>query len=989
MTVRNKKGHLLTYNKAWKYLWQLSDENINKYFTDKSKSLKFDERDDYLGKWQGKVKEIYEKGGQLHIPTIETVDQNGAKRWISHYFYSINDEQGNVELVVILTENITERIESTIALEKSEELKRTVIDQSPIGITIRDKQGQLLTYNKAWQNIWQISTERINNIVLKRKSQTFEQYSEYLKDYASEIQKIYENGGQYRTPILEALNYAGEKHWISHYMYAIINKDEEVDMVVSLTVDHTEQKEAEMAMRESEEKYRSLLSNIPVGVFRATLDGSPISINNAMCHIYGYDSVEEMINAGAIRHYKYPAQRDQMIAIMKEKGAVEDFEMEMKKKDGSHLWVSVSLQAHYNKNCELDYFDGTNVDITERKKAEIDLIASEIKHRSLVNNIPVGIYRSTVDGRPLSLNPAMATMYGYDSTDEMLQIDVNDNYIDSSLRDEIMSMLNKDDIIENLEKQYKKKDGSVIWVSSTLKATRDEDNKIIYFDGIDIDITERKIAEFAFKQERETLNSIIESNPYPICLFTKDGFFHKGNKSYYTLFGVIPPKNYCLFEDVQLEEQGYLEHLKIAVDQKKSFEFPEVVYNPSLYSPEYPDKDLYLKTNLFTIFTPDNEIEFIVLIYQNVTEQRQAILALKESEEKFRTLAEYISVGVVIYQDEKLVYVNPQAKLLTGYTEEEMKQMDPWALFDPSVKDEMQQRGADRFAGKEVPNNYELPLIDKNGKKIWVFYSAALVTYDGKPAIISTVLDITEMRETQSEIKRLELEKYNQVKEIAGGVAHEIYNSLFPASSSIEVLKQRIHLHTEDDIKRNETLLNLTESSIRRAVNMTELVTEFSKLDNQVKPEELNIADFLNRYLVENESLLNNINVKTDIPDNQILAMNTLHFHSLMHNLMINAVDALKDIDDPKIEIKSTLVGNIITIHFIDNGAGIPKEIAFKIFDSFFSTKPYTGTGLGLAICKKIVSLYNGAISYQPSFDNGAHFTILLKTSNIQTDTQE
>lgn len=110
VSVRSRYGRLQGYNKSWQRIWNTSNEDILVDIEKERSELVFDERDDYLGEWLPEVRKIYEQGGTLHIPEIEVKNgRRGSARWVSCYFYSIDNIQGEVEKVVILTEDITER----------------------------------------------------------------------------------------------------------------------------------------------------------------------------------------------------------------------------------------------------------------------------------------------------------------------------------------------------------------------------------------------------------------------------------------------------------------------------------------------------------------------------------------------------------------------------------------------------------------------------------------------------------------------------------------------------------------------------------------------------------------------------------------------------------------------------------------------------------------------------------------------------------------
>jgi PAS domain S-box-containing protein len=140
--------------------------------------------------------------------------------------------------------------------------------------------------------------------------------------------------------------------------------------VVVHVFDITKRINAEETLRESEERYRTLQSNIPVGVFRSTPGGKILSANPAMVKMFKYDSEEDLLAVPAVDFYLFPQQRETLLKRLRDKGSVTDFEVRMKCKDGSSFWCSLNLKGVFNKQGSIIHQDGIMENITERKQAE-------------------------------------------------------------------------------------------------------------------------------------------------------------------------------------------------------------------------------------------------------------------------------------------------------------------------------------------------------------------------------------------------------------------------------------------------------------------------------------------------------------------------------------------------------------------------------------------------------------------------------------------
>ena len=178
----------------------------------------------------------------------------------------------------------------------------------------------------------------------------------------------------FENPVLTK---SGEKRMIAWHNTLLKDKTDRIIGTLSSGQDITERKQAEEALRESEERYRTLQANIPVGVFRSTPKGKMISVNPAMVRMFGCDSEEELLALPAIDLYRVPQQRERLLDLLIEKGEATHFEVQMKRKDHSTFWTSLNVKALFDKQGKIIHQDGILEDITERKEMEEELLKAE------------------------------------------------------------------------------------------------------------------------------------------------------------------------------------------------------------------------------------------------------------------------------------------------------------------------------------------------------------------------------------------------------------------------------------------------------------------------------------------------------------------------------------------------------------------------------------------------------------------------------------
>ena len=232
-----------------------------------------------------------------------------------------------------------------------------------------------------------------------------------------------------------------------------------------------------------------------------------VGANPAMASISGYDSPQEMIASItdiARQFYVDPNCRREMQRLIGEFGAVQNFEAETIRKDGSRMWLSMSVLA-IRENGVVVRYEGMNEDISARKEMENAMRETEQKYRGIFDNAIVGIYQSTPDGRVLSLNASMAASFGYDSPEEALKCSAeiaSQRYVDPNRREEFKRLMDRDGSVQNFESEFYRKDGSKFWLAMSARAVC-ENGVVVRYEGMSEDVTERKLLQAQLLQAQK------------------------------------------------------------------------------------------------------------------------------------------------------------------------------------------------------------------------------------------------------------------------------------------------------------------------------------------------------------------------------------------------------------------------------------------------------------------------------------------------------
>jgi len=148
-----------------------------------------------------------------------------------------------------------------------------------------------------------------------------------------------------------------------------------MNAIIGIVTDISQRKQAEEALRQSEEKYRSLVNNLNIGIYRSTglVSGRFLEANPAMAEMFGYDSIEKFKNVAVSMFYQDPEDRKRFTEKIKKEGLVKNEELRLQKKDGAPIWASCTARVQHNANGEIKWIDGVIEDITGRKQAEEEL----------------------------------------------------------------------------------------------------------------------------------------------------------------------------------------------------------------------------------------------------------------------------------------------------------------------------------------------------------------------------------------------------------------------------------------------------------------------------------------------------------------------------------------------------------------------------------------------------------------------------------------
>jgi two-component system cell cycle sensor histidine kinase/response regulator CckA len=376
-------------------------------------------------------------------------------------------------------------------------------------------------------------------------------------------------------------------------------------------------------------------------------------------------------------------------------------------------------------------------------------------------------------------------------------------------------------------------------------------------------------------------------------------------------------------------------------------------------------------------------LENTIKAYKNeIVERVRTEEALRESEDKHRQLVENANEAIVVAQDGRLRFVNRRATELSGYSAEELKSNPFINWVHPEDRDMVRQNYLKRISGEPAPANYTIRLIHKDGSVKWVDISEVRISWEGSPATLNFLSDITEKRHLEQELQKAQ--KLESIGVLAGGIAHDFNNILASIMGNISLAK----LDADPD-GSSYNFLEKAEKASKRATGLTQQLLTFSRGGAPVK-KVTSIADVITdcaTFVLSGSRVRCDFNLPTDLWPVEI---DVDQIYQVIHNITINADQAMPDGGIIRISAENIAVaaehglplasGRYVKIAIQDLGSGIPEAYLNKIFDPYFTTKQ-NGIGLGLATAYSIVKGHDGHIGVKSQAGVGTTFTVYLPAS--------
>ena len=592
--------------------------------------------------------------------------------------------------------DITEHRQAELELGATQEQFKTILEAVPGIVSWIGSDLRYLGVNKHLAKTYNLPQEAFvgQNIGFLKASQEF---SEFMDEFfASSAQDDYREISAYVNGTLRNYLIVSQKYAQGAAAFAI-------------GIDISDRKYAEAAVREAEERYRTIFENAIEGIFQATPDGYFISANPALARIYGYDSPEQVIaNLICLQHQLYgnPEHRDKFMQILKEQGAVVNYESQIYRRDGSLIWISENARAVCDRDGQLIRYEGTVEDITERKEAQEALQRSNQQ------------LESKVEERTKALR----------ESNRLLMTEISERHrVETALRKSEAELRVLFEAMTDVITVFDAKGRYVKILSTNSQVLYTPINELIGKSVYEV-LPPHQANLFMINIQR-VLNTKETVNLEYSLLVSNNQQYDPNHQEYNSIWGIS-----CKLPDYQS---------------------PGSVPHP--YSPIPKPDEIWFTASISPL--PDN---CVIWVARNITERKRVLDALQKAEEKYRSIFENTAEGIFqTTPDGRFISANPALLKMYGFSSEtELKNKITDIGKQLYVNSNRRSEFITELEKYASISNFESEIYRGDGSVIWISENARLVRNIDREILYyeGTIQDITKRKYVETAL-RLEQQK--------------------------------------------------------------------------------------------------------------------------------------------------------------------------------------------------------------------------------------
>jgi len=851
------------------------------------------------------------------------------------------------------------------SLRDTEQKLRLIFETLAAGITITDLKGNIVEMNKGALHLHGFNSRDevvgrsgLELIAEKDRGKALERWIKNLeKGTCSEISDHYTlikaDGTTFEAAVSESV---------------LRDKFGNPEGFISIARDITERKQAEEALKASEEKLRIMFDSMNDAVTVVDMNARIVDANDAAVRLHNYNSRDEiigMLGAELIAEDERDKVIEYTIQAVREGSTHQRKHCRLLRADGTEFDAEISFSTLHDKDDKLVGFLTISQDITERIRMQEALRDSEEKLRTMFESIQDAFEVIDLEGKFIDVNDAAVRMLGFSQKGELIGESAMDFVAE---KDRARVLENTRNIFKNgkgevIEYTLVARDGREIEAEFSATLLRDRNHNPVGFIGVSRDITERKRANEALRQSEEKFRVIFDNIGDGITVTDAKGTIIAVNDAVVKMGGFKNKEELVGrngFDLMSAEDRKRIIKITMkAFSEGQSTDRMEYTFVPVQGKPF--DADLLLTM----LHDKEGKPSGFVALSRDISERKASEEALRKSEEKLRIMFESTSDGIIVLDPAlKVVEVNDAAARIYGLkSRDEMIGQMGLQYMDTSSHPEEEER-----EGPQVELSVS-QLRDREGNLA---------------GFISIARDVTARKRMEQKLKEAmdDLKRSNRdLEQFAYVASHDLQEPLRMVSSYTQLLSRRYKGKLGQDA---DEFIDFAVDGANRMQGMIQALLSFSRVGTRGNPfAETNMEDVLSKALT---------NLKAAIEDNKAevthdplptVSVDGIQMVQLLQNLMGNAMKFHGE-EPPRIHVSAQERADDWLFSIRDNGIGIDpqyKERIFVIFQRLHSKGEYPGTGIGLAVCRRIVERHGGKIWVESEQGKGSTFFFTLPKS--------
>lgn len=756
--------------------------------------------------------------------------------------------------------------------------------------------------------------------------------------------------------------------------------------IIATIVDRTVEKKLEGLLRANEERYRVLVNNLSLGIYKNRIEhpGTILWANPALVRMFGYDSLADFMQQPIIRVYADPRDRERFTEELNRTGYVKDFEVLQRKKNGTPFWVRISAYPKKKQDGTIEWIEGTVEDI-DSCKTTIETCRQKNQYLGeiLDSAVTVGIIGTGPDGIITLFNRGAEQMLGYTAgevvgketplifhADEEISARARAFPREDGTAESGFSTITREARATGVDEQewtYLRKGGTRITVNLTVTTITGRDGKDKGFLFMAKEITDKKRLEEAFRSSNLQMSGVIYNLPDATFAIDREGKVIAWNRAMEVITGIravdiLGKGNYEYALPFYGERRPMLINLIASPDARiGEWGYSDIRRKGNAVTAETPALD---KSNLphvlwtiaAPIFDAAGEQAGAIETLADITERKRAQAVLQDSFLRFREILENTGAATAIIEgDDTISYINPEFERLLGYVREEVEGKKKWLEFvtpDDSVRmqEYRQKRKADPSG---IPSRYEFRFIRWDGEVRTGFLS--ITNIPGTERIVVALFDITDKILAEEAVRRAN-KKLNFFSSIT---RHDILNQLTVLKGSLELTRQ----DTTDPGR-----VGIIDREIKAADAIEALIT-FTRDYQDIGLEPPVWQDLKTTVLTACAEIpLGSTTLSVEVDGVGIYADRLLE--KVFFHMVRNAIDHGGKVTRIRIFCKESFE----ELHVIceDDGIGIPPDAKERIFNREF----FMETGLDPYLAREILSITGISVVETGEYLEGARFEL-------------